>query len=153
MKKYLAFIGLFAAAALLPGVAAAKQIAVSLTKSQVATVCNGANYCEKSCGLSGQNTCTFGCGSKGCSGVCQNCASQTIGNSAIHGVVGGTMSNAGSTAIRSTGPTPVQTHTSGATNPNTTRSLVTQPALLGTGGGAGSGGTGTRLKQGQGVTH
>ena len=62
MRKYLAFVGLFAAAALLPGVAAAKDIAVSLTKSQVATVCNGAMYCEKSCGLNGQNTCTFGCG-------------------------------------------------------------------------------------------
>jgi len=151
MRKYLAFIGLLAAAALLPGVAAAKDIAVSLTKSQVATVCNGAMYCEKSCGLNGQNTCTFGCGSKGCSGMCSNCAARTTGVSAIRGVFGGTMSNAGSTAIRSTGPTPTQT--SGATNPNATRSLVTQPALLGTGGTAGSGGTATRVKQGQGVTH
>ena len=79
MRKYLAFIGLLVAAALLPSAAAAKQIAVSLTKSQVATVCNGANYCEKSCGLNGQNTCTFGCGSKGCSGMCSNCAARTTG--------------------------------------------------------------------------
>jgi len=64
----------------------AKEITVSLSQSQVSTVCDGRNYCEKTCGSSGQYTCTFGCGTKGCSGACTNCPTG-ISHSALSGVI------------------------------------------------------------------
>ena len=49
---------------------------VPLTSGQVHTVCNGKDFCEKSCGVNGEHTCDFDCEFKGCSGSCQNCSSR-----------------------------------------------------------------------------
>src|SRR5262245_45011525 len=59
---------------------------VPLTKTQVATVCDGKTVCVKSCGLNGQDTCVFGCGRNSCSGSCMTCSSRTNVH-AVHTVV------------------------------------------------------------------
>jgi hypothetical protein len=63
------------------------SIPVPLTRSQVKTVCEGRNGCQKVCGLSGRYTCSFGCGSEGCSGQCMNCSSRRVNARTIQSVV------------------------------------------------------------------
>ena len=66
---------------------ATARISVPLKKSQVNTVCDGGNWCQKVCGLGGQYTCTFVCGSEGCSGQCMNCSSKRVNVRTIQTVV------------------------------------------------------------------
>src|SRR5215831_14461881 len=66
---------------------AAAPISVPLTKSQVNTVCDGRDWCQKVCGLEGRYTCSFGCGSEGCSGQCMNCSSRRVNVRTIQSVV------------------------------------------------------------------
>jgi hypothetical protein len=73
MRKSLITVLTLAALAFAAEDVQAKQIVVTLTQSQVNSVCNGKSYCEVKCGSSGQYTCDFGCGSKSCSGVCTTC--------------------------------------------------------------------------------
>jgi hypothetical protein len=68
-------------------VGAATTNSVPLTKSQVKTVCQGRDWCEKVCGLEGRYTCSFGCGSAGCSGQCTNCSSTRVNVRTIQTVV------------------------------------------------------------------
>ena len=65
----------------------ATPISVPLTKSQVNTVCDGRDECQKVCGLEGRYTCSFGCGSEGCSGQCMNCSSRRVNVRTIQTVV------------------------------------------------------------------
>jgi hypothetical protein len=87
MRKSLLIILTLGAFALVANDAGAARISVSLTRGQVANVCNGKSFCEVSCGLDKQYTCTFGCGSKGCSGECQTCPARTTGVRAIRTIV------------------------------------------------------------------
>jgi len=84
MLRSITLISVLAAFTLLGGRAEAAPISVSLTKSQVETVCGkGTNYCQKSCGSNGQFKCEFGCGAKGCAGSCLTCPTGArVGNSA-----------------------------------------------------------------------
>jgi hypothetical protein len=66
---------------------AAAPISVPLKKSQVSTVCDGRDWCQKVCGLDGRYTCSFGCGSEGCSGQCMNCSSRRVNVRTIQTVV------------------------------------------------------------------
>jgi len=66
---------------------AAAPISVPLTKSQVNTVCDGRDWCQKVCGVNLQYTCSFGCGSNGCSGQCMNCSSRRVNVRTIQSVV------------------------------------------------------------------
>jgi len=69
------------------GNTAPASIPVPLTRSQVKTVCEGRDECQKVCGLSGRYTCNFGCGSEGCSGQCVNCSSRRVNARTIQSVV------------------------------------------------------------------
>jgi hypothetical protein len=92
--------------------AGAKQISVTLSQAQVSAVCDGKNFCEKTCGSSGQYTCTFGCGSKSCSGQCANCPTGRTLSSSISNVLknfGGALSSAARSAREAPTPPPGQT--------------------------------------------
>src|SRR5262249_26174811 len=66
---------------------AATPISVPVTKSQVNTICEGRDRCQKACGLGGQYICSFGCGPNGCSGQCTNCSSRRVNVRTIQSVV------------------------------------------------------------------
>ena len=66
---------------------AAASIPVPLTRSQVTTVCEGRDGCQKVCGPSGRYTCSFGCGSEGCSGQCMNCSTKRVNARTVQSVV------------------------------------------------------------------
>jgi len=80
MRKFLALVafalGALAFAASAVGAKSGIGGTVPLTSGQVHTVCNGKDYCQKSCGLNGEHSCEFGCGSKGCGGTCDDCSSR-----------------------------------------------------------------------------
>ena len=63
------------------------SIPVPLTRSQVKTVCEGRDGCQKVCGSSGRYTCSFGCESEGCSGQCMNCSTRRVNARTIQSVV------------------------------------------------------------------
>ena len=73
MRKTLMAALVLGSLAILTQHAEAKQITVKLSKQQVQTVCDGKEYCQKSCGSSSQYNCEFGCGPAGCGGTCLTC--------------------------------------------------------------------------------
>lgn len=70
-----------------PDNVAPASIPVPLTRSQVMTVCEGRDACQKVCGLSERYTCSFGCGSTGCSGQCMNCSTRRVNARTIQSFV------------------------------------------------------------------
>lgn len=69
------------------GNSAPASIPVPLTISQVKTVCEGRDGCQKVCGLSGRYTCSFECGPSNCTGQCMNCSTRRVNARTIQSVV------------------------------------------------------------------